>query len=825
MRFLSWRFIAVAGLVVAVYVVAAKFGLSLASVHTNVSPIWPPTGIAIASLLLLGIHFWPAILVGAFLANLWTGVPVPVAGGIAVGNMLEAVIAVALLRSFKDFDNQLESVANVLRFVLCAVILSPVASATIGNLSLCLGGSAQWQDFGKLWLTWWLGDGFGAMVVAPFLLAWGSKIRKPQPRILEGLVLLAGLFVTSMVVLVGWVPGFQFQYPLAHLVFPFLVWAALRFDQRLLTATIVLIAGMAVWATSRGQGPFAFDNPNESLLMLEVFVGTSTLLALALFAAVTERRKAEFERQRLTTEVENQERRIADIVAHVPGVVWEASGKPDRADQEINFVSRYVEKMLGYTRQEWLASPNFWLKVVHPEDQERAAQEAAQIFASRKGGTSRFRWLTKDGQEVWVEAQSVVVCSEEGEPIGMRGVTMDITAQVKAEAARADMLRTEQEARAQSEAVSRLKDEFLATVSHELRTPLNAVVGWSRLLRSGQLDEEGKAHALAAIDRNAWSQKQIIEDMLDVSRIITGRLRLQQRPVELLPVLHAALDVVRPAADAKEITLLSSIDAPDLMVNGDPDRLQQIAWNLLSNAVKFTPQAGEVEVQVRRVGAQVQVCVTDTGPGIPPDFLPHAFERFSQADGSTTRRHGGLGLGLAIVRHLVELHGGTVYAANREGQPGAIFTVSLPVVQSVESSVEPDALLPGNGLSNSLKGLKILLVDDDPDALMLIEKELTLCGASVRGVTSTTDALEALQTFKADLLISDLEMPGKDGYHLIGTIRASRVIPRLPAIALTAYASETERNRALQAGFHAHLSKPVRLEELLETIRSLSLNL
>ncbi len=684
----SSRYLIVSFSVAAVYIAAALLGLSLATAHTNVSPVWPPTGIAIASLLLLGRQFWPAILLGAFSANLWTGVSAATAGGIAVGNTLEALSAVFFLRKF-HFNKQLNAVADVVKLVVCAGILAPIVSATIGNLSLCLGGAAQWSNFSGLWLTWWLGDGFGALVVTPFFLAWGTEDPALLPeRRLEGGGLLVTLFFTAMVVFGGWFPGPQNNYPLGHFAFPFLVWAALRLDRRLVTTAIVLLSGVSVWATASGIGAFAYGNPNESLLLLQTFLGTTTLVTLLLHAAVAERKKSESQAINLSTQVEMQRQRLEDIVAHVPGVVWEAWGQPDSAGQQINFVSSFVEKMLGYSEHEWLSTPNFWLSIVHPDDREKAAQEAAQIFASGKGGVSRFRWLRKDEQEVWVEAQSLVVCDKSGRPVGMRGVTMDITQRVKAEAERAELLSREREARAQAEEASRLKDEFLATISHELRTPLNAIVGWTRLFRSQQLDSESLEHALQVIERNAWSQKQIIEDLLDVSRIITGKLRLTHQPVELLPVVHAAIDVIQPAADVKEIEITTKFESLALTVSGDADRLQQVAWNLLSNAVKFTPPHGTIEVRLCRVDDQAQLSIVDTGPGIAPDFLPRAFDRFSQADGSTTRRHGGLGLGLAIVRHLVELHGGFVEGGNRDEGTGAVFTVSLPCFETAQVALE-----------------------------------------------------------------------------------------------------------------------------------------
>jgi signal transduction histidine kinase len=287
--------------------------------------------------------------------------------------------------------------------------------------------------------------------------------------------------------------------------------------------------------------------------------------------------------------------------------------------------------------------------------------------------------IHKDGHEVWVEAQSVVVCDDTG-PAGMRGVTMDITSAVRAEIERAELLGRESHAREQAEEASRLKEEFLATVSHELRTPLNAVVGWSRLLGMGQLDIEGASHAVQIIERNALMQKQIVEDLLDVSRIITGKLRINTQPVDLLLVIHAAIDAIRPAAEAKEIEIRTHFDAPEVTVRADIERLQQVFWNLLANAVKFTPAKGAIDVHLRRDDSQAEIRIEDSGPGVPEEFLPRIFERFSQADGSSTRKHGGLGLGLAIVRHLVELHGGTVSAANRDQNGGAVLTVRLPAM-------------------------------------------------------------------------------------------------------------------------------------------------
>ena len=670
----------VRGLIVAiVYFVGAELGLSLASLHSNVTAVWPPTGIAIASLLIFGRRVWPGIFAGALAANLFTSISVFSSFGIATGNTLEALVAYWLLQRSPRWKGSFESVGDVLMFVVYAAVLAPLVSATIGSLSLCLGEPAQWPNFTYLWLTWWMGDGFGALIVTPFLLAWSLPGKTNSRELAEITSLFVLLIIVTLIVFAGWFPGPVKTYPLAYLCLPCLLWAALKFDQRVVTSAIVLMAGVALWGARHGYGSFVQPSEHVSQLLLISFVGTTTLMTLLVAAVTGERKKAEEDKSKLGSQLEVQRRRIEDIVAHVPGVVWEAWGRPDAGNQRIDFVSSHVEKMLGYSQEEWLSTPNFWLTIVHPDDKERAAREATAIFASGQGGASRFRWMHKDGREVWVEAQSIVVSDENG-PAGMRGVTMDITAAVEAEIERAELLERESHAREQAEEASRLKEEFLATVSHELRTPLNAVVGWSRLLRTGQLDHDGTAHAVEVIERNAAAQRQIIEDLLDVSRIVSGKLRINTQPVDVLLVIHVAIDAVRPAAEAKQIDIRTHVEAPDSIVRADVERLQQVLWNLLSNAVKFTSTGGAIDVYLERHDSLAEIRIEDSGPGIPPEFLPRIFERFSQADGSSTRKHGGLGLGLAIVRHLIELHGGTVLASNRSDGSGAVLTVRLPAM-------------------------------------------------------------------------------------------------------------------------------------------------
>jgi len=382
------------------------------------------------------------------------------------------------------------------------------------------------------------------------------------------------------------------------------------------------------------------------------------------------------------------------------------------------------------------------------------------------------------------------------------------------------LLKREKSAREAAEESNRLKDEFLATVSHEVRTPLTAILGWARLLESGGLDEQASRQAIETIWRNAKSQAQIIDDILDVSRIITGHLSLDLHPLEVVPVIEAAIGVIRPTAEAKNITIATQLDQRPLVVSGDANRLQQVVWNLLSNAVKFTDAGGRVVLSVRQVDSGVEIRVTDTGQGIKRDFLPFVFDRFRQADSTTTRQHGGLGLGLAIARHLVEIHGGSIKAESDGEGRGASFSVRLPLVDSTVK-VTDDETRNGDSLTpvETLEGLQVLVVDDDADTLRLLTTALRRQHAKVTSVASAGEALKAVKANKPDVLISDIAMPDEDGYGLIRKIRAlDKELQSIPAVAITAYAKEEDRNRALSSGFQAYLAKPVELKELVSVV-------
>jgi PAS domain S-box-containing protein len=395
----------------------------------------------------------------------------------------------------------------------------------------------------------------------------------------------------------------------------------------------------------------------------------------------------------------------------------------------------------------------------------------------------------------------------------------------------ARLYEAEQTARAQAERMSDMKDEFLATLSHELRTPLSAILGWSQVLRRRKVEEAELHQALDIIERNARVQTQLIEDLLDMSRITSGKVRLDIQPLQPISFVEAALETVRPAADAKGIRVEKILDPAAGPISGDPSRLQQVVWNLLSNAIKFTPKDGKVQVVLQRVNSHIEISVADTGIGIKGGFLPHVFERFRQADASTTRKHGGLGLGLSIVKHLVELHGGTVGAHSMGEGRGTTFTVHLPLT-AVQRSADGERRhhprtakdAPQDYRLANLAGVKVLVVDDEPDARDLLSRVLTDCGAEVLTAASAREALELVQKERPHLLVSDVGMPDVDGYELLRQVRALGEAQggKLPAIALTAFARSEDRTRALRAGFLVHVSKPVEPSELVATVASVT---
>jgi PAS domain S-box-containing protein len=481
-----------------------------------------------------------------------------------------------------------------------------------------------------------------------------------------------------------------------------------------------------------------------------------------------------------------------------------------------------AERLFGHSAEE--ATGRSILLIVPPE---RHGEEA-QILRRLRGGERLEHFETqrlhKDGHRLEVSLTVSPVRGPSGAIVGVSKIARDVSERKRVESDREEILAAERHARAEAQRVNRLKDEFLATVSHELRAPLNAILGWAQLLVAGKLNAAQTVKAGEVLARNARTQKRLIDDLLDMSRIASGKLRLEMQWVDLAMVIEGAIETVRPSAEAKAIVVEKTFDPLAAPISGDPARLQQVMWNLLSNAVKFTPNGGRVQVSLWRVGSQIEISVSDNGQGIRPDFLPLLFERFNQGDASTTRRHGGLGLGLAIVRQLVELHGGSVAARSAGDGKGATFDVYLPLTaaalaQSPQGDTQGAALLSLDGDAADLSRLKVLVVDDEQDARELIRRLLSECGAQVTTADSAAGGMLALEHDLPDVLISDIGMPDTDGYQFLREVRGcTHGAAKVPAIALTALARSEDRTRALRAGYIAHVAKPVEASELIATI-------
>ena len=554
--------------------------------------------------------------------------------------------------------------------------------------------------------------------------------------------------------------------------------------------------GKQCWVNVKGRGVYSDDGATTGMI--------------GVIQDVTERKSTEETRFHLAAVMESSDDAI--VAKSLEGIVtaWNTG----------------AERIFGYSAGEMVGKS---ITTIIPAD--RSGEETAILEQLKRGEridhyeTVRIR---KDGTSLDVSLTVSPIRDASGRIVGASKIARDITQQRRAADEREQLLKSEQAARAEAERVSIMKDEFLATLSHELRTPLSAILGWSQLLTIGNLEEEDVKQGLEAIERNARVQTQLIEDLLDMSRIVSGKVRLDVQWIDLASIVDMAVDSVRPSAEAKQIRLRKVVDPNAGPVSGDPTRLQQIIWNLLTNAIKFTPKEGTVDVLLERVNSHLEITVHDSGIGIKPEFLPLVFERFRQADSSTTRSYGGLGLGLSIVKNLVELHGGSVRVESAGEGQGATFVVNLPLapVRGGDKREHPTAPRPSNPECEQilLTGVRVLVVDDEPDARELIKRVLIQCEAEVITARNSEEGIELLRSQRPNVIVSDIGMPDRDGYQFI---REVRNLPSLeggktPAIALTAFARSEDRTRAMLAGYQVHISKPIEPQELIATVGSLA---
>jgi PAS domain S-box-containing protein len=666
-----------------IYFIAGKLGLQLAFVNASATAVWPPAGIAIGSLLLFGRGAWPAIAAGAFLVNITIQGDITSSVAIAAGNTIEALAGWWLTSRWAGGAAAFDRANTAFRFAVLAMV-SPLAAATVGTASLLLTGLAAAQNWGTLWTTWWLGDAVGIVLVAPLMVLWArpSRSRWTAMRLLEMLAVIVIVGLTSWLVFGDSQAGVR-HYPVQFLAVPVLFWPAFRLGPRETAAATILLSAIAVLGTLNGFGPFVRNSPNESLLFVQAFVGVWVVAMLAVSAEVQTREAVEGDVRGLNETLERRVAARSEEVSRMRDRLVEAQRVANVGSWEWDVVANTIwwsDELYRIFGQGPVAERTYesYLELLHPDDRLHVESAVGKALADGRPFSFEHRLLMTDGTERTIQADGQTIIDASGTAIRMVGTARDVTDRRRADDERIERMR-EQAARLEAEDANRAKDEFLATLSHELRTPLNAALGWTHMLRDVVTDDAGRTRAAEAILRNLQSQARLVSDMMDVSHITLRTLRLEQAPVNMVEVVRSAIESLHEPLLDRRITIDAALPSSEpAYVIGDDGRLQQVVSNLLSNAAKFSREGGIVRVRLGIEAPCVQLVVEDEGPGIAPEFLPHLFERFRQADSSATRAHGGLGLGLAIARHIVEAHQGTISAANRP-EGGAMFTVVLPL--------------------------------------------------------------------------------------------------------------------------------------------------
>ena len=788
------------------YVVSGWLGLRVAFVAEQVTTVWAPTGIAIAGLVLGGVRLWPAIWLGALFVNATTSAPLWTALLLATGNTLEAVIAALVLRRLSPFDAGFRRLGGVLVFIGIAVLASTMVSATIGTATLVAAGIQPSIRFAPVWFDWWLGDALGALVVAPPILTIAAGLPLPTRAWRRVLLFATGSVLLTHVVF-GPVVGLG-VHPLEYALFPLVVASAWVGGPPVSSMVVLASSAVTILDTIGGSGPFAGPEAHRDLVLLQAYTGVLATTALLLSAAITERNVAAT-RQRDSAAALRQRDELLRLAQRAGGIAtFEWDFRREVANCSAEFFA-----MMGLSQDDGVMTGTEWAGLVHPDDRQQMQQHLERALTRGEPASADYRIVRADGELRWLHYAGRFEETAAGPR--MLGTVTDITDRKLAEAAL-------QDAKEAAESANRLKDQFLATLSHELRTPLNAILGYTRMLQTNVLAPDRRQRAIDIIERNATAQNQLIEDLLDISRITRGQVRLQPSPIGVASIVNEAIEGVRPAAEAKDITL--HLDAPSEtgLVMADPARLQQVFWNLLSNAVKFTERGGQVITRLQVVQNHVQVSVSDTGIGIPADFLPFVFEPFRQANSTTARSQGGLGLGLAISKQLVEMLGGTIRVTSAGAGSGATFTVSLPA--RAEANVSSTTFLTASPAPRGsewsggqpLTDVSVLLVDNDEESLTLFKDALEAAGARVHAATSAEEALASITTAAPDILITELSLPTLDGFGLLNRARATH--PGIPTIAVTSYSRLDDRGRTQAAGFTAHVSKPIHPTELVRTM-------
>jgi two-component system CheB/CheR fusion protein len=781
-----------------VYLAGAKMGLKLAFVAEQITVVWPATGIALSAVLIFGYRIWPAIALGAFVANITTDTPAITALGIATGNTLEALLGAYLLNRFVRFRPSLERFRDYFGLIFFGAIVSTTVSATIGVVSLCISGMQSWARFASLWGNWLVGDAMAAAIVAPVLLTLSAAESRGRIR-QRGLVEFAGL-ITLLVAVALYVFGTPsyvkgHYYPPYYSIFLVLIWAALRFGTCATAISGLITATIAVLGSIRGLGPFIGDGTNENLISLEVFMFVASGTGMMMAISATQRNAAKDASQR-------SEDRYRSLVLASSQVVWTTNATGDVIDDLPTW-----RAFTGQTKEEMRGRG--WAQKLHPDDIQRVREEWERSLATGTPHEIEFRIQAIDGSYRYVLGRAVPILERDGSIREWVGMLADITERKAVE-------RELQEA-------NRKKDEFLAMLAHELRNPLAPIRNAIQVLRlkgSPEPDPDLRG-ARDVIHRQLQHLTRLVDDLLDASRITQGKITLQKEPVELERIVNRAVETSLPLIEEGRHQLTVSLPPQPVHLMGDPTRLSQVLSNLLNNAAKYTDAGGRIWLSAIREKDEAVVRVRDSGVGIPVEELPRVFDLFTQAYRSLDRSQGGLGIGLTLVRNLVEMHGGRVEAQSEGPGKGSEFIVRLPALPG-----EPQALeVALDSRQHRAPGttLRVLVVDDNFDSAETLTFLLKFEGHDVRTAHAGDTALEEASVFLPHVVVLDIGLPKLNGYEVARRLREQPETKKSFLIALTGYGQEEDRQRSIAAGFDYHLVKPVDPDNLQSLISSLNL--
>jgi signal transduction histidine kinase/integral membrane sensor domain MASE1 len=827
------------------YFAAARFGLGFAAVAEQVTVVWPPSGIALAALLILGGGVWPGVWLGAFAANVLAHEGPATAVAIATGNTLEALVGLVLLRRV-HFHESLDRVWDVMGLLGLGAVLGATVGATVGATSLCLSALQPWSAFGRLWSVWWLGDAMGILLCAPALLVWGSRPRVTLRGAAEAIVLGAAVVLASVASFGGGLQHLTGAH-FAYLLFPLLIWAAVRFGTRGAAPAILLVTSISVALTVRGLGPFGASSPGNRLIMLQIFLSVAALTALVLGAAIAERDTAERRR--------GAEYAITRIMAR-------SATLEDAAPQILKAICDCLEWDVGaiwVVSAVWVETPGselMCLEVWHRPEIDVPGFVAVTRQGRFAPGVGLPGRVWKSGEAAWISdvardptflrapaADREGLRSAFGFPISLGGEVLGVIEFFSREIRRPDEAllqlltvvgsqigqfiarkRSEtavRESEAELRRASEAKDQFLALLGHELRNPLAPVRNALEVLRDEKTDPAVVLRMHEMIERQTAHMVRLVDDLLDVSRITRGKIELRRERVDLATAMRRAVDGQRSLLDERGHRLRLALPTEPVVLEADPTRLEQILSNLLSNAAKYTPESGTIDFSVARDGDQAVIQVRDDGIGIRPEMLGRVFELFAQADRLPERVHEGLGIGLTLVRSLTQLHGGTVSASSKGTGRGSEFVVRLPCLPPSEASTpSPKARARASDAAGARRR-RVLVVDDNADSAESLALLLQLEGHDVWTAHDGPTALAAAREHRPEVVLLDIGLPaGMDGYEVARRMRPVPGLERAVIVAVTGYGQEEDRRRAADAGFDGHLVKPVDMAQLWRLLAS-----